>query len=258
MVLLVKKFREFGASLIPDEIRDESVVWKEAMALKDFAPSLRTDLPILSGSMLLYVCGRFEYFVRQEVECICDELARCVSRYSELPEVLREELRKRTLEVAKTPSRYRVDTKQAEQLLIALGRNLDGSGKTDGAVSVASSILSMTESNLKPDALQEVMKRVGMAEIWKDLGKQAKLKSFLQKSEDSDCTATAKAKLNNIMDMRNQIAHPTAGMSFPDPDGVIWIAGYLGVLGVVLTELSESYLGKFTGSLTSPGIDPFI
>ncbi|MBN6056399.1 hypothetical protein JYK22_31010, partial [Nonomuraea sp. RK-328] len=228
------------------------------MALKESAPNLRTDLPIMSGSMVLYLCGRFEYFVRQIVEAIGDDIAASVTDYGSLPKGMRDELRRRTLDVVKTPTKYGFESTEADLALIALAKNLDDSyASVSGSVSIISKILSVTESNMRPNVLQEVLKRVDFSDAWRDLGKQAKLKEFLQESEDKECSSAAIKRLDRLMDLRNQIAHPTGGTTFPDPDQVIWITEYLEVLSIVLVDLCKLHLTRFTPVVRSAGVDPF-
>ncbi|MET8140813.1 HEPN domain-containing protein [Sphaerisporangium sp. NPDC005288] len=258
LLSLIKNFRTFGASTPPLEIVTETIAWKEAMVLKESAPNLRTDLPIMSGSMVLYLCGRLEYFVRQIVENIGDEIAAAVANYEALPKGMRDELRRRTLDIVKTPTKYGFQSTEADLALIALAKNLDNSvASGSGSISIASKILSVTESNMRPSVLQDVMKRVDFSDVWRELGKQAKLKEFLQESEDKECSSAAAKRLDRLMDLRNQIAHPTAGTTFPDPDQVIWITEYLEVLSIVLVDLCKLHLTRFTTAVRSTGIDPF-
>ncbi|MGK5551626.1 HEPN domain-containing protein [Actinomadura kijaniata] len=249
---LIKSFREFGSSSPPGM----DIEWQEAVALKGIAPTVRTDLPLISGSMVLYLCGRFEYFVRQVIESMVDEIANQVTHYENLPNALRDELKRRTLEVVKTPSKYGFSSDEADALLIGLAENLNGQ-TGGGSIIINSKVLSITESNMRAEVFSEVMKRVGMKEIWKDIGKQAKLKLFLQKQADGECTEAARVRLNDLMKDRNQIAHPTGGTSFPDPDKVLWITEYLEAFAAVLVELCDVHLSAFVANAASTVPDPY-
>ena len=159
LLTLVKTFREFGASAPPCAIVDSTVPWPEAMVLYEASRLRRTDLPVLSGSLQLYLVGRFEYCIRQIVQVIADEIASRATKYSDLPDSLRTELKCRTIEVAQNPRRYGFDELQAEALLATLVGNFQS---VVGPLSVSSSVLSITESNMKDRVLAELLKRVGI------------------------------------------------------------------------------------------------
>jgi hypothetical protein len=241
---LIKSFRDFGSSAVPDELVSGAVVWGEAMALKSSAPGLRTDLPLLSGSMVLYICGRFEHFVRQVVEAMCDDITGRTNNYVELPQALRDELKRRTLEVAQAPRKYGFTEVEAETLIVTLASNLDA--KQAGSLRVVSRVVSVTDSNLNSRTLADLVKRVGMKDVWKDVGKQAPLKLVLNKQTDAECTADAVAQLDDLMAERNKIAHPTDGTSFPDPDQVLRSTAFLEALGKVLVDLCHVHLAGLT------------
>lgn len=242
LLTLVKTFREFGASTPPAPIADKSTAWPEATALLDASRLRRTDLPVLSGSLQLYLAGRFEYFIRQIVQVIADEIASRASKYSDLPDALRAELKCRTIEVAQNPRRYGYDELQAEALLANLVSNLQG---VAGPISVSSSVLSITESNMKDRVLAELLKRVGMNEFWKEVGKQASIKLHLETTTDGETTAEAQGRLNALMDERNQVAHPTSSTQFPDPDQVLKAASFLSTLASVAVDLAKVYLASY-------------
>jgi hypothetical protein len=88
-------------------------------------------------------------------------------------------------------------------------------------------------------------KRVGMGEFWKDVGKQASVKLALEKTADGETTAEAMARLNAIMDERNQVAHPTGTTTFPDPDQVLNAARFLKTLASTTVELAKVHLTAY-------------
>lgn len=248
LLLLIKNFREFGASVAPPEVADGSVIWPEALSLLESSRLRRTDLPVLSGSLLLYLSGRFEYFVRQVIEAVADEITARSSRYLDLPDVLRTELRSRSLEVAQNPRRYGFDENQANAMLINLTDNLNGSGSP---LNISSNVLSITEANMKDRVVADLMKRVGLNEFWRELGKQAQVKLHLEKLTDGEATAEAIRFLNSIMDERNQIAHPTSTTQFPDPDQVLKSASFLKVISRVTLEIVQVHLASFRSTAVS-------
>lgn len=239
---LVKRFRAFAAGTVPDEVRCGEIAWPEAVSLAEAAPGLRTDLPVLSGSILLYVCGRFEHFAREVVIALADEMVAKSSTYLDLPENVRKVLFMQTLVVAQAPAKYGYDLADAERLIQGLGRNLDRVADTPDetggtTLSIDSRILAITESNMNSRTLADVFKRVGVSDLWSELGKQAPLKSHIGESADGACRSNATSKLDALMKERNGIAHPTADTTFPDPDQVLGACQFLKILSRVLVDV---------------------
>ena len=236
LIRLVKCFKAFAGSETPEEIKGGTVVWTEAQDLMDIAPAVRTDLPILAGSLLLYVCGRFEYFVRELVVGLADDLSARAATYVDLPERLRRELFLRTLEVAMKPERYRYDKSDAEQLVIGLAAALDGKA---GSPTIKSEMLTLTESNMRSDLIAELLKRVDIVGIWDNVAKQAPLKSHLEKAGDPECRSEVTSRLDGIMNERNGVAHPTSTTSFPDVDQVDDHCNFFKVLAQTLVDVLQ-------------------
>ena len=82
LVRLIKQFREFGRSSLPNSQAGLDLPWQEASMLWQEAQARRTDLPVMSGSLLLYFVGRFEFYIRSIVEIAAEEIAGLCSRYS--------------------------------------------------------------------------------------------------------------------------------------------------------------------------------
>lgn len=242
LLSLVKSFREFGAST-PPSIPTEAVdPWPTATSLYEASKLRRTDLPVLSGSLQLYLAGRFEYCIRQVVEVVADEIGNRATKYMDLPESIRSELKARTVEIIQNPRRYGYDEGQADALLSALAASKE---TTKPPVTISSSVLSLTDSNMKDRVLSDILKRVGMQEFWSSVGKQAAMKLELEKSTDGETTKEAQARLNAIMDERNQVAHPTASTVFPDPDQALKAARFLKTLASTTVDLAKVYLASY-------------
>lgn len=242
LLALIKSFRDFGASTPPAREPGIEDPWESAIILYDASKQHRTDLPIFSGSLQLYLAGRFEYCIRQVVEVVADEIASRTTTYSDLPAAIRKELKSRTLEIAIDPKRYGYDEIQSETLLASLVSNYQSS---TGSVSINSAVLSITDSNMKERMLADILKRVGMSDFWKDVGKQTSVKLVLERTNDGEATVEAQSRLNAIMDERNQVAHPTSAMSFPDPDQVLNTAHFLKILATTTVELAKIYLAGY-------------
>lgn len=250
LLTLIKNFREFGASTPPSKEAASTDLWPAATMLYDASKLRRTDLPVLSGSLQLYLAGRFEFCIRQVVEVVADEIASRVSRHAELPESIRKELKSKTLEIAQNPTRYGYDDGQADALLAAL---VASKNTTAQPVIMSSEVLSLTDSNMRDRILADILRRVGMQDFWKDIGKQTIIKLALEKTSDRDATVEAQARLNAIMEERNQVAHPTSTTKFPDPDQVLKAANFLRTLASTTIDLAKIHLAAYkTSSVSTP------
>lgn len=233
---LTRRFRAFAGSPVPAEVAGRTVPWQEALDLTQIAPQVRTDLPIMSGSILLYLCGRFENFVRDVVMALGDEYASAATVYDDLPQAVRNEIFSRTLEVAKSPTKYNFEPSDAGKMIKALGDSL-ASAAGSGVV-IESRLLAITDANMHSRMMAEIFKRVGVEQLWRELGKQAPLKTYLGKADDSQCTTAASARLDAVMKERNGVAHPTAATTFPGPDQVQDTVDFLRVLSRVAVDLA--------------------
>jgi hypothetical protein len=201
------------------------------------AQRVRTDLPIFSGSLLLYLCGRFEYFVRELISAIVDDLVDKAAKYEDLPDALRKEYLTRTLSISLSPIKFDRTPATASALAAELANNL--AGNNDGpSLRVDASTITITESNMNPGMLIDLFKRVGIASLWDTLGQQLPLKTYLGEATNAGCKAAATARLEDVMNERNKVAHPTGSTVFPDATTVQNTAQYFHVLAQVLVDLA--------------------
>ncbi len=222
--------------------------WAEAETLHKSSLSIRTDLPLVSGSLLMFVAGRFEYFVRQAIESTVDSLAEGVSRFDELPEKLRIRLKQRTFEVAQSPQKFNTEAKLAEayvQDLVQLWTEPYDSTK------IQSSLISIMETNIHSSALAELTKSVGINGVWTTMGKQATLQLALHTTEDGATTQEAKSRLDAIMKERNRLAHPTSSHTFPDANKVRESLEFLRALSSSLVDIVAVYQSSLNNGATS-------
>ena len=173
---LLKQLREFGAAPIPKD-GDCKEVWPNAVGLWEESRNRRTDLPVASGSLMLYVVGRFEYFVRTITEIGAEELAEHCERFSDLPVRLQKELVKQTAEVLRHPAKYGYGLEEAEKFVLSLADGIRASGSIPD---INSACLSVTESNMWPTTVAELLGRIGVENVWLEIGKQTQTKLHFQ------------------------------------------------------------------------------
>ncbi|WP_148228395.1 HEPN domain-containing protein [Rhodococcus jostii] len=235
---LIGDFRSFGSSSPISGNKPEDV-WPEASQLLVRSTTVRTDLPILSGSMVLYLAGRYEFFIRQVVEAAAQEMASRASTYDAMPTNLRSALRANTLNVCQSPKKFGYDDAQSMFLLRQL---VDAASDTSGNFTINAEMASITDSNMRPSVMADVLKRVGLLDFWKEVGKQSSIKLFYSEKDEGRCAAQAQASLNSLMELRNQVAHPTASTTFPDYSAVLSNVEYLELLAKVTAEIVNVHL----------------
>lgn len=204
------------------------------------AQVVRTDLPIFSGSLLLYLCGRFEYFVRELVSTIVDDLADKAAKYDELPEPLRKEYLERTLSINQNPKRYNFTPATASVLAAELANNLAGNSDGPLGLRLNAAAITITEANMNSGVLADLFKRVAIDKVWDTLGKQLPLRTYLDEVTEQGCKNAATTRLNDIMMERNKVAHPSSADTtlFPDAKTVEDVAAYFRVLAQELVALA--------------------
>jgi hypothetical protein len=240
----IGELRRFGSTVVP-EVQPPDEFNKAAIALRGSVRSQGSEFPILAGTLLLYVAGRFEHFVRTSFEALCDSFAAKCEKFEHLPPHMRTNLVRQTAEVLAKPAKYGFDDVEVQTVICNLATNM--SAET-GLGPVNADCLSITEQNMNPVVLADLYKRIGIASLWVEFSKQAKLKLHFETDKDGEVERGAKAALENLMTERNSIAHPTSNPLFPDEEKVKGHISFLRVLAEVLTEISRVQMTAFKGT----------
>jgi hypothetical protein len=238
---LVQAVREFGAT-DPPTTNGDGEFGQASRGLRDQIRGLSSELPMFSGTLLLYLAGRFEHFVRMSFQSICDGFGAKCTTFDQLPDRMKASLRLHSAEVVMNPSRFGFDEVEAMAFVVNLAGNYTA---VDGLGTINSGCLSVTQNNMTPGTLSELYGRVGLKSTWPEMGKQAALKVFFECTSDSDAEKAGRAELEELMAARNQIAHPSGSPSFPDPTKVLRYVEFVEVLSGVLTEVSRVHLIAF-------------
>jgi hypothetical protein len=238
---LVLSLRAFSALDALDD-QPPAAFHTSSLALRNQLRELAVDLPILSGTLLLYLAGRFEHFVRMSFQAHCDSLAEKCKRFDQLPSKMQNSLRAWTATVCIKPSKYGFDELEASGFITSLAANF---AATEVLGTVNSACLSVTEGNMNPGTLAELYGRLAVSNLWSELSKQATLKAYLEVEKDQDAEKQAKTRLEDIMRIRNQIAHPSGSPVFPGAEQVASAVEYLAVLAGTLTGISRVHVAAF-------------
>jgi hypothetical protein len=119
---LLQSLRDFGGLADPEQSTDEFA--EAATRLRLIVREQRTDFPLLTGALLLYLAGRFEYFVRACFEALAGALADKCQRFAALPEAMQSQLLRMTGEALRNPIRYGFDDIEVRGFISNLAENL--------------------------------------------------------------------------------------------------------------------------------------
>lgn len=236
LIRFVIEVRAFGANT-PECEDDPSEFVRAAVDLHSISGAVRTDLPILVGSLLLYACGRFEYFVGELVKTAADKEVAKADSYADLPRDVRESLRTTLLVVLSDPGKYSHLRLSDQQLAATLNR-IVLADKNESPTDIPTEILALTDANMRPQVLKEVFARVGMRNVWDDISKQAPLRTHFAAVSETACKTAATNFLEELMRLRNSIAHPTASLSFPSPESALKICASLRTLSRAISDVA--------------------
>jgi hypothetical protein len=97
-----------------------------------------------------------------------------------------------------------------------------------------------------PETMADLFKRVGVTKLWEDIGKQSAMKVHCEIEAEHQVSREAKSRLSRLMGERNQIAHPTGTVTFPDTDGLGEHIRFLSVLAKVLADICRVQVAVFS------------
>lgn len=232
----VKKFS--GGMYSGSEEVAESEFESAALAILEEAKKNHTNFPVVCGTLVLYTCGRFEAMIKTLLEDLCQRLATKAVRYANLPKKMRENLIVFTAKVIAEPRKYGHGDGAVRSFVATLAANLEAGALLSD---INYQCLSITDSNLKADVLDNLFSRVGADKIWKNISEQASMKTFFQESDASKVETQARKKLDGLMDVRNKIAHPSGEIEWPSTDNIRENIGFLRVIAKAIGDQMGVY-----------------
>lgn len=185
---------------------------KEALAVHDGAKRVHGNFPLASGTLILYTCGRFEAMTRTLFEDLCQQLVDKAGVFARLPKKMRENLPIFTAKMIAQPRKYGCTDHEVRVFVETLAANLAVDAKVER---INHECLSLTESNMRPDMLAELFARIGVTNMWAQVSQQALLKEYFEVADSGHVEKKACRKLNDLMDLRNRIAHPSGELEWP-------------------------------------------
>jgi hypothetical protein len=205
--------RKFGSIASQETTPTGSTEFDKAKrALLDDAQDIRHSLPIAQGTLLVYTCGRFESVSRNLFEDLCQRLVVKAHFFASLPQKMRHNLPHFTAKVILKPKKYGHDDSVVGAFVSTLASNLAPNAAVER---VNHECLSLTEANMHSKTLQDLFDRAGMQNIWSGISTEASLKTFFSSQDVTAVEKRARDQLDQLMKLRNQIAHPSGDFNWP-------------------------------------------
>lgn len=202
------------------------------------AKSSKANLPVLSGTLVLYLCGRFEYYVRSVFEELSMQIATRCGTYERLPREMKKELINMTAEVISNPRKYG----HAENGVTSFVENLYKNLKNNDVSTINFQCLSITFENMRAETLEKLFSKAGLKAIWENLGAQNELRLYFETNEVAQARSKAQTLLDEIMTIRNNIAHPSNDTTFPDSSKVTEFLNFFEMLASTIKDCAKVHV----------------
>lgn len=199
----------------------------------------KQGLQVMTGTLILYIAGRFETYVRESIQVAAREIGNKCKKFDALPKKMKASLLETTASVMKEPRKYGHADGGIKSFINRLSAGFEEISDNNP---VNYECISITESNMRPDMLSDICDRIGLNDVWSDISTQAAMKRHFGTRSSEEVKTLAKNQLNKIMDVRNSIAHPAASTTFPASSAVIKDLLYIGALCAVLDEVLDTHV----------------
>ena len=227
------------------DLRDSMVVFGQDQAsyLIPSAAMLRQSIrqiglagmqPSLDGSLLL-IAAAFEQFVSDVIIEFTGAFPRIVPVYEDLPCAVRSANEQLT-GAALSTNRSRFKEYELRRFI----RNLRGCQSGVMPYVLNGEAIAFNSRNLSAGTLQNLISRVGVADIWSSVARTHHLISWSSSGSVSVAQSRAKNRLNELIEDRNQIAH-RVGATTPGPEVVRSYIDFEEALARSLVEGLEDY-----------------
>lgn len=233
MIDLSNHIRSFPAIDINGAGIQDGIVKDAVTKLHTLAAESHTDIPILNGVLILYLAGRFENFVREIFEDLCDSLSDQFTDFAHLPKQMQDNLTRFTAEVIANPRKYG----HADNGVIAFVKTLSDNLNGHPLQGVNSKCLSITTENMWPDTINEIFLRIGANKVWERIGQQASIQTIFQTDQQEKATREAKKTLTELMELRNRIAHPSGAITWPSSEQAVNYIQYCEAMALTLSDI---------------------
>jgi len=194
----------------------------------------------IPGTLMLYLGGRFEHFVKILFEDLSSQVANNYTEFKKLPTTMQQALIFNTSEVIASPRKFGHGDGARDTFIKNLADNIH----LNNLSHINYQCLSITSTNMRPDIIAELFAKVGLKDIWKKIGEQAKIKTYFGTDANQYAETECRKYLDNFMETRNKIAHPSGSFTWPSNEELKNHIKFFKLAGIILLEICEMYLAK--------------
>jgi len=230
----MKDMENFSEQNILENINDRDDFLKKAVLFQDSLKKSKFGFSKIPGTLILYICGRYENFIKSLIEEYSIRLASKHNSFTNFPQKFKETIVKNTAIVVQNPSKFGFDETNRNKFINNLSKNINENDFSN----INHKCISITEGNLRSTTVSELFKIVGIEKIWEEVSKQAKLKTHFSTEADKDAKREATQLLDKLMRFRNEIAHPSdSSFTWPSIENVIDYIYFLKTLAEALKDI---------------------
>lgn len=216
---------------------------EKSLELYTLVDTSRNAMAKVPGIFILYIGGRFENFVRTIFEEFAIKFAQKHPDYRSLPSKFQNSIVQDTSLVIASPRKFGYGDVMQKIFIENLFKNVIGNDFNK----INHQCLSITEGNMRSDILADLFSKISINNIWNDIGQQFSIRTFFETSEAPSASSQARKYLDEFMNQRNQVAHPSGGsVTWPSYDDVIKHVDFFKVLSPVLLELGNMKINSLT------------
>lgn len=208
----------------------------KATDLHSLVDTARNGMAKIPGIFILYIGGRFEDFVKTIFEEFAIQFAQKYPNYNSLPSKFQNSIIQDTSLVISSPRKYGFGDIMQKTFIDNLFKNVIN----DDFATINHQCLSITEGNMRSEILSDLLAKISITDLWKEIGQQSSVRTYFETSDASSASSQARKYLDEFMNQRNQVAHPSGGsFTWPSYDDVIKHIEYFKVLSPVLLDLGN-------------------
>ena len=110
---------------------------------------------ILSGTLLLYTVGQFENYIKETMKIVAEKFAYKSQAFDHLPRKMQTHLVSKTAEIIQNPKKFGLQKSDIKSLINQLANSMSETG----FIQINKDSLVVTEQNMRPDTLSELLNR---------------------------------------------------------------------------------------------------
>ncbi|WP_075591013.1 HEPN domain-containing protein [Labilibacter marinus] len=192
----------------------------------------------IPGTIVPYVAGRFEIFVKTIFEETATQVAKIHPMFKKLPSEFQSSLIEDTSKVIADPRKFQHGEGARDSFI----KNLHNNIHNNDLSTINYQCISTTERNMKANILGELFKKISYKRIWEDIAAQANIRFYFDGQEPSKVKSDCEKKLNDFMSKRNGIAHPSNDVTWLSISEFIDYIEFLKELGAAISSVCPLFV----------------